>query len=45
MAGRMGSNRVSIKNLEIVSVDVENNTIAIKGAVPGIKGSLLEIRG
>ena len=45
MAGRMGSNRVSIKNLEIVSVDVENNIIAIKGAVPGIKGSLLEIRG
>lgn len=45
MAGRMGGERVSIKNLEIASVDTENNLIAIKGAVPGNKGSLVEIRG
>lgn len=45
MAGRMGSDRVTLKNLEIVLVDAENNLIAIKGAVPGNKGTLLEIRG
>ncbi|KKR02926.1 MAG: 50S ribosomal protein L3 [Parcubacteria group bacterium GW2011_GWF2_39_13b] len=43
MAGRMGSDRVSVKNLEIVSVDVENNLIAVRGAVPGNNGSLVEI--
>lgn len=45
MPGRMGSQRVTIKNLEIVKVDPENNLLAIKGAVPGRKGTLLEIRG
>jgi large subunit ribosomal protein L3 len=45
MAGRMGNVRVSVKNLKIVKVDVENNLIAVKGAVPGRRGTLLEIRG
>ncbi len=45
MAGRMGSDRVSVKNLKIALVDVENNILAIKGAVPGKNGSLIEIRG
>jgi large subunit ribosomal protein L3 len=45
MAGRMGSDRMSIKNLKIASVDVENNILAIKGAIPGRNGSLVEIRG
>lgn len=45
MAGRMGGERVSVKNLEIAMVDVENNTLAVKGAVPGKNGSLVEIRG
>lgn len=44
MAGRMGSERVTIKNLEIAGIDKENNILMIKGAVPGIKGILLEIR-
>lgn len=43
MAGRAGGERVTIKNLEIVKVDKERNILAIKGAVPGSKGSLLEI--
>jgi large subunit ribosomal protein L3 len=43
MAGRMGSDRVSVKNLKIAMVDVENNLIAIKGALPGKNGSLVEI--
>ena len=45
MAGRMGSERVTIKNLKIVNVDSENNIIAIGGAVPGRRGTLLEISG
>lgn len=45
MPGRLGSERVTVKNLEITKVDVENNLIAVKGAVPGRKGTLLEIRG
>ncbi|MAF80769.1 50S ribosomal protein L3 [bacterium] len=44
MAGRMGADRVTVKNLEVVSVDQEANLIAIKGAVPGKRGSIVEIR-
>jgi large subunit ribosomal protein L3 len=44
MAGRMGQERVTIKNLEIVSIDKENNLLFLKGAVPGFRGTLLEIR-
>ena len=44
MAGRMGFERITIKNLKIIKVDPENNLLAIKGAVPGAKGTLLEIR-
>ena len=43
MAGRMGGNRASIQNLEIVKVDTERNQLYIKGAVPGARGTLLEI--
>lgn len=45
MPGRMGGERTTVKNLKIVKVDVENNLIAVRGAVPGRKGTLLEIRG
>lgn len=44
MPGRMGSERVTVKNLLIVKVDKDNNLIAIKGAVPGSKGTVLEIK-
>lgn len=45
MAGRQGSDRVTIKNLRIVAVDAENNQILVSGAVPGRRGTLLEIYG
>lgn len=45
MPGHAGFRRVTVKNLKIVKVDKENNILAIKGAVPGRKGTLLEIRG
>lgn len=45
MAGRMGSDRVTIKNLKVVKIDKENNQLFVSGAVPGSRGSLLEIKG
>ncbi|MEA2113718.1 MAG: 50S ribosomal protein L3 [Patescibacteria group bacterium] len=45
MAGRMGFERVTVRGLQIARVDEENNLLAIKGAVPGTKGTLLEIVG
>jgi len=44
MPGRMGGERISVKNLEVVRVDEKNNLVALKGAVPGRRGSLVEIR-
>jgi len=44
MPGRMGGERVTVKNLEIVKIDKEKNILALKGAVPGRKGGLLEIK-
>ena len=43
MAGRMGSDRITQKNLKIVLVDKENNLMLIKGAIAGRKGTLVEI--
>ena len=45
MAGCMGSDRISVEGLTIVAVDLENNRILVKGAVPGRRGTLLEIKG
>jgi large subunit ribosomal protein L3 len=39
MAGHMGTDRVTVKNLEVVSIDVDKNLIGIKGAIPGARGS------
>ena len=44
LPGQTGGDRVTIQNLEIVSVDVENNVILIKGNVPGAKKSLVEVK-
>ena len=44
MAGHMGYEQVTIQNLEVVSVDLENNVILIKGSVPGPKKSLVMIK-
>ena len=43
MPGRMGSDMITVKNLKVVAVDAESNTIMIKGAVPGRQGTLIEI--
>lgn len=43
MAGHMGADQVTIKNLEIVKIDLANNEMYIKGAVPGGRGGLLFI--
>lgn len=45
MAGRMGGDRVTVKNLEIVAVDAATNELLIKGAVPGGKNGFLIIQG
>ncbi len=44
MAGRMGNERVTIQNLDVVKVDVERNLILVKGAIPGPKGGLVVVR-
>lgn len=44
MPGRMGGERVTVQNLEVVKVDPEHNLMLLKGAVPGPKGGLLVIR-
>ena len=44
MAGRMGSDRVTVRNLKIVKILPEQNLIAISGAVPGHRGSKMEIQ-
>lgn len=41
LAGHLGAERVTIKNLDVVKVDVENNLIAVKGAIPGPKGGVV----
>ena len=45
MGGRMGADRVTVKNLNVVAVDLETNTVLISGAVPGRRGTVVEIRG
>jgi len=45
MAGRMGGDRVTVKNLKVLQVDAATNTLVISGAIPGKPGTLIEIRG
>ena len=45
MPGRMGGDRTTVKNLKIAKVDAEHNILALRGAIPGHRGTLLEIRG
>ena len=44
LPGQMGNKNVTALNLEVVKVDVDNNVILIKGAVPGIRGSVVTIK-
>lgn len=41
--GRMGSEKITVKNLEILRIDPENNFLWVKGAVPGRRGAFLVI--
>ena len=44
MPGHMGAKKITVQNLEVVKVDVENNLILVKGAVPGPKKALVTIK-
>jgi large subunit ribosomal protein L3 len=44
MPGRMGADRITVKNLKVMKIDKENNLLVLKGAVPGHRGTLLEIK-
>lgn len=44
MAGRMGGERVTIQNLELVRVDPDRNLLLVKGSVPGVKGGVVLVR-
>jgi large subunit ribosomal protein L3 len=44
MAGRMGGDRITVKNLTVVAVNKDENIILIKGAIPGRRGTLVEVR-
>jgi len=44
MAGRMGADRVTVKNLKVIAVNKDANVLLIGGAVPGRKGTLVEVR-
>jgi len=43
MGGRTGADRITVTNLKVLAVDAETNTLLISGAVPGRRGTLLEI--
>ncbi len=45
MPGRMGYDRVTVKSIKIVKIDKDNNVMAVKGPIPGKRGTLLEIKG
>jgi large subunit ribosomal protein L3 len=44
MPGRMGGERVTIQNLQVVTVDPERNLLAVRGAIPGAKNGLVMVR-
>ncbi|MDD3072873.1 MAG: 50S ribosomal protein L3 [Eubacteriales bacterium] len=44
LPGRMGDERITVQNLEVVQVDKERNLLLVKGSMPGIRGSLLRIK-
>lgn len=44
LPGRMGADKVTVQNLEVVKVDSERNLLLVKGSMPGIRGALLRIR-
>ncbi len=45
MGGRMGGRRISVKNLTVVAINKEKNQLIVEGAVPGRRGTLIEVTG
>ena len=45
MAGRMGSDTITVKNLKVIDVDMNEHLLVVKGAIPGRKGTLVAIKG
>ena len=45
MAGRMGSDRITVKNLHIAHIDADESILYVAGAIPGRRGTLVEIVG
>ena len=43
MAGRMGSDRITVKNLKVAHIDADENVMYVSGAIPGKRGTLVEI--
>ena len=43
MPGHMGAEKVFVKNLKVIRVDIENNVLLVKGAVPGAPGGIIKI--
>jgi large subunit ribosomal protein L3 len=44
MAGRMGGDRITVKNLKVMAINKEENILLVRGAVPGRRGCLVEVR-
>jgi len=44
MGGQLGNGRVTVRNLEVIDVDVEDNMLVVKGAVPGPNGGYVLVR-
>ena len=44
LPGHMGSQTITIQNLEVVRVDLDKNVILVKGSVPGAKGAILKLK-
>jgi len=45
MGGRMGGDRITVKNLKVLQIDKASNTLVISGAIPGRPGTMVEVRG
>ncbi len=45
MGGRMGEDRITVKNLKVIKIIADKNMMAVEGAIPGNRGSVVEVRG
>ena len=43
MSGQMGNERKTVQSLELVKTDLENNLLFVKGAIPGVTGSMVRV--